>query len=194
MTDKRDENKPAPDFAMLRAVEILASLVEKRLSQPNVPPPPIDVPVILFNENIRFEIGATTRAEVIKALGTGYPFPSKGWETYGIRYGSSRALLSSFFRDDRLIAAEFYTPRTKNAPTLAPRDLGEFRLIPGEVKLGSSIASLDDRFCVALGGPATIVYKYRYELRFPGGVAYVMGNEGLIERLVLYAAEPPAEA
>jgi hypothetical protein len=187
MSGKND--RPAPDFAMLRAVEILASLVEKRLSQPIVPPLPIDVPVILFNENVRFEIGVTTRADVVKALGTGFPFPSQGWETYGVRHGSGRALVSAFFREDRLIAAELYLPRTKNAPTLAPRDIGEFRLIPGEVKLGASIASLDERFTVAEGGPATIVYKYRYEVRFPGGVAYAMGNEGTIERMVLYAAD-----
>jgi hypothetical protein len=189
----RDDG-PAPDFAMMRAVEILASIVEKRITQPNVPPPPIDVPVILFNENVRCAIGTTTRAEIIKALGTGYPFPSKGWETYATRQGNTRALLSVFFREEKLIAAEFYVPRTKHAPNLAARDLGEFRLIPGEVKLGGSIVSLDERFTMAVGGPATIVYKYRYELRYPGGVAYVMGNEGLIERLVLYAADADTHA
>lgn len=181
--------RPPPDFAMLRAVEILASIAEKRLTQPNVPPPPIDVPVILFNENIRFAIGTTTRSEVAKALGTGFAFPSKGWETYGIRQGNERALLSSFYRADKLIAVEFFIPRTKNAPTLAPRDLGEFRLIPGEVKLGTAVVSLDERFVTAVGGPGSAVYTYSYELRFPGGVAYAMGNKGKIERMVLYAAE-----
>jgi hypothetical protein len=183
------DEKPPPDFAMLRAVEVLAGIVEKRMTQPNVPPLPIDVPVILFNENVRCEIGATTRAEVIKALGTGFPFPSKGWETYAVRNGNERALLSVFFRDDKLIACEFYTPKTKNAPTLAPRDLGEFRLVPGEVKLGTAIVGLDERFTMAVGGPGSVMYKLSYELRFPRGVAYAMGNDGTIERMVLYADE-----
>lgn len=181
--------RPPPDFAMLRAVEILASIVEKRFSEPNVPPPPIDVPVVLFNENIRFAIGETTRARVHAALGTGFAFPAPGWETYGIRQNRSRALLSSFYRDDRLIAVELYTPKTKSAPNLAPSDVGEFRLIPGEVRLGQAIVGLDERFVTAVGGPAALVYKLAFELRFPGGVAYVMGNDGTIERLVLYAAE-----
>jgi hypothetical protein len=189
VSSDKPSDKPPPDFAMLRAVEVLASIAEKRLSQPNVPPLPIDVPVILFNENVRFAIGTTTRAEVIKALGTGYPFPSKGWETYAVRQGKGHALLSSFYRADTLIAVEFFIPRTKNAPTLAPRDLGEFRLIPGEVKLGTAIVGLDERFTSAVGGPATLVYKLSYELRFPGGVAYAMGNDGTIERMVLYADE-----
>jgi len=189
MTDKDKDNAPAPDFAMLRAVEVLASIVEKRMSQPNVPPPPIDVPVILFNENVRLEIGKTSRAELVKALGTGFPFPSKGWETYAVRQNGTRALLSAFFRDELLIAAELYLPRTKNAPNMVARDLGEFRLIPGEVKLGGAIVSLDERFTTAVGGPAGVVYKLSFELRFPGGVAYAMGNGGLIERLVLYAAD-----
>ena len=166
-----DEGKPPPDFAMLRAVEVLASIVEKRMSQPNVPPLPIDVPVILFNENLRFEIGTTTRADVVNALGTGFPFPSKGWETYAVRNGSDKALLSTFFRDEKLIACEFYKPKAKNAPTLAPRDLGEFRLVPGEVKLGTAIVGLDERFTVAVGGPGSVMYKPSYELRFPRGVA-----------------------
>ena len=68
------EGRPPPDFAMVRAVEILAKIAEKRLKQPNVPPPPIDVPVILFNENVRFQIGVTKRTDVVRALGTGFGF------------------------------------------------------------------------------------------------------------------------
>lgn len=182
-----DKGRPPPDFAMLRAVEILATIAEKRLRAPNVPPPPIDVPVILFNENIRFELGVTKRSGVIKELGTGYPFPSIGWETYGIR-DNGRRLLSLFYKDDTLVALEYYIPKTDNAPNLAPRDLGEFRLIPGEVKLGSAIVSLDERFVPAVGGPSNIIYELAYEVRYPGGVAYAMGNAGILERLVLYAA------
>ncbi len=173
---------------MVRAVEILAQIAEKRLKAPNVPPPPIDVPVILFNENVRFAIGETKRPDVIRALGTGFPYPAKGWDTYSVRAGRTRQLLSAFYSDDLLVGVEYYTPKTKNAPELAARELGEFRLIPGEIAVGSAIVSLDERFVPAVGGPGTHVYAHAFEVRFPGGVAYAMGNDGIVNRLVLYAA------
>ncbi len=178
---------PTPDFAMVRAVEILAAIAEKRLRQPNVPPPPIDVPVILFNENIRFETGVTRRKDVIRALGTGFAYPAKGWDTYSFREGRERRMLSAFYKDDVLVGVEFYVPMTDTVPNLAPRDIGEFRLVPGEVHVGSAIVSLDERFVEAVGGPGTAVYKYAYEIRYPSGVAYAMGNDGTVTRLVLYA-------
>jgi len=173
---------------MVRAVEILAQIAEKRLKQPNVPPPPIDVPVILFNENIRFQIGTTKRTEVVRALGTGFSYPAKGWDTYAVRENRERRLLSTFYKDGILVGAEYYIPQTDSAPNLAPRELGEFRLIPGEVRIGLAVLSLDERFVPAVGGPGTAVYKHAYEVRFPGGVAYAMGNDGTISRLVIYAA------
>jgi hypothetical protein len=182
-----DGGRPPPDFAMVRAVEILAAIAEKRLRQPNVPPPPIDVPVILFNENIRFQTGTTRRSDVVRALGTGFPYPAKGWDTYGIREGRERRLLSAFYKDDLLVGVEFYTPLTDTVPNLTPRDVGEFRLVPGEVRVGVAITSLDDRFVPAVGGPGTAVYTYAYEVRYPNGVAYAMGNAGIVSRLVLYA-------
>jgi hypothetical protein len=182
--------KPPPDFAMVRAVEILAQIAEKRLKQPNVPPPPIDVPVILFNENIRFEIGVTKRTDVIRELGTGFAYPAKGWDTYGVRENNERRLLSAFYKDELLVGVEYYIPQTDTAPKLAPRELGEFRLIPGGVRIGLAILSLDERFVPAVGGPGTAIYKLAYEVRYPGGVAYAMGNDGTISRLVLYAAPP----
>jgi hypothetical protein len=175
---------------MVRAVEILAAIAEKRLRQPNVPPPPIDVPVILFNENVRFEIGKTTRKDVIRALGTGFAYPAKGWDTYGVREGKEKRLLSAFYKNDLLVGVEYYVPQTDTAPNLAPRDLGEFRLVPGEVRVGLGVISLDERFVPAVGGPGTAVYAHAFEVRYPGGVAYAMGNEGTITRLVLYAAPP----
>lgn len=184
------EKRPPPDFAMVRAVEILASIAEKRMKQPNVPPPPIDVPVVLFNENIRFTIGETKRKDVVRALGTGFPYPAKGWDTYGVREGRERRLLSAFYRDDALVGVEYFIPTTDTAPNLAPRELGEFRLIPGEVKIGTAVVSLDERFVTAVGGPARVVYPHAFEVRYPGGVAYAMGRDGTITRLVLYAADP----
>lgn len=183
-------SKPPPDFAMVRAVEILAQIAERRLKQPNVPPPPIDVPVILFNENIRFQTGVTKRKDVIKVLGTGFAYPAKGWDTYGVRENNERRLLSAFYKDDLLVGVEFYVPQTESAPRLEPRELGEFRLVPGEVRIGMGIISLDERFVEAVGGPGTAVYKSAFEVRYPNGVAYAMGNDGTVSRLVLYAETP----
>ena len=39
-------------------------------------------------------------------------------------------------------------------------------------------------------GPGTAVYKHAFEVRYPGGVAYAMGNDGTVSRLVLYAETP----
>jgi hypothetical protein len=180
--------KPAPDFATIRAVEILASIALGARANPIVPPPPIDRPVILFNETQAFAIGTTTRAEAERALGTGYPFPGKGWHTYAVRTGGGRRLLSVVYRNDVLTGAEFYIPKTDKVPPLAPRTFGDFRLIPGEIALGKMMRALDARYTEAVGGPGQLMYAQVYEIRFPGGLGYVMGNDGLAERLALYTA------
>ncbi|MGB8267400.1 MAG: hypothetical protein WCE44_13815 [Candidatus Velthaea sp.] len=177
-----------PDFAMVRAVEILASIATGARSAPIVPPPPIDRPVILFNEMQAFEIGKTTRQNVEKSLGTGYPFPGKGWHTYAVRGHAGRRLLSVVYNNDVLSGAEFYVPKGDSVPALAPRNFGDFRLIPGEISLGKMMRTLDARYTQAVGGPGQLVYAQIYEIRFPGGLGYVMGNEGLAERLALYTA------
>jgi hypothetical protein len=183
-----DDETPAPDFAMIRAVEILASIATRQQNTPLVPPPPIDRPVILFNETQTFELGATARKAVERTLGIGFTYPAKGWHTYATRGGGERRLLSVFYRDGLLAAVEYYLPKTQGAPALAPRDLGDFRLIPGEVTLGMGLASLDARYITAVSGPSPVIYAQAYEIRFPGGIGYVMGNAGRAERLVLYAA------
>jgi hypothetical protein len=186
-----DEKAP-PDFAMLRAVEILASIATRQRAKPIVPPPPIDRPVILFNESIALEIGKSTRRAVERTIGTGFPYPSKGWNTYASRFGGTRRLLSLIYRTDILTGVEYYLPKGDGVPALAPRDWGDFRLIPGEVALGMSLASLDERYTEAVGGPGQLVYAQAYEIRFPGGLGYVMGNDGKAERLVLYIDRDPA--
>jgi hypothetical protein len=55
------------------------------------------------------------------------------------------------------------------------------------VHVGIAIVSLDERFVEAVGGPGSAVYTYAYEVRYPNGVAYAMGNDGTVTRLVLYA-------
>lgn len=181
-------SEDAPDFAMLRAVEILASIASGRRTSTNVPPPPIDRPVVLFNEIQRFELGTTKRADVERTLGSGFSFPAKGWHAYASRYGGERRLLCAFYRDGVLVGVEYFLPKGDGVPALAPRDLGDFRLLPGEVGIGAALGSLDARYTLAPGGPAQLVYAQAFEIRFPGGLGYVMGNDGRAERLVLYAA------
>jgi hypothetical protein len=185
----------APDFAMQRAVEILASIYEQNRARRNVPPAPLDRPVVLATERLVFALAATTRAEVEHAFGVAFSYPMRGWHTYAAREDGARNFLSLFYAGAcpepgrrTLVALEYYVPKADRAPGLAARDYGALRLSPGDVALGATTGSLDPRYVVAVGGPAPVVYAEAYEARFPGGVAYVMGNAGRIERLGLYAA------
>jgi hypothetical protein len=178
-----------PDFAMLRAVEILASMHDRARKAPNRPPPPLDRPVVLFNERIAFAIGSTTRDQVERELGIAFSYPARGWHTYAIAGPNrERRLLSAFYKDNALLAAEFYVPRTDGAPTLEPRALGSFRFVPGEIALGMAGTAIPEHFVPAVGGPGTIVFDEAFEARFDGGVAYAMARKGTIERLALYKA------
>ena len=183
-----EQDAPAPDFAMRRAVEILAQVYEANRTRRNVPPAPLDRPVVLANERLVFALGTTTRAEVERAFGVAFAYPMRGWHTYAAREDGRRYFLSLFYSEQKLVALEYYLPKTERAPSLAARDYGAFRLSPGEVALGAATSALDERYVDAVGGPAPVVYAEAYEARFPGGVAYVMGNGGRVERLGLYAA------
>jgi hypothetical protein len=186
--DRASEEPRAPDFAMQRAVEILAQVYEANRARRNVPPAPLERPVVLANERLVFALGTTTRAEVERAFGVAFAYPMRGWHTYAAREGGRRYFLSLFYAEQSLIALEYYVPKADRAPSLAARDYGPFRLSPGDVALGAPTSALDERYVTAVGGPAPVVYAEAYEARFPGGVAYVMGNDGRVERLGLYAA------
>jgi len=182
-----NEGKPPPDFAMVRAVEIIAQIAEKLMNSASVLPPPIDVPVILFNENIMFVIGKTQRANVTKTLGQGYAFPAKGWETYAMRDNQNRYLLSLLYNEETLVGADYFVPKPSVVPELAPRNFGEFRLVPGQVSIGSDLTRLDQRFVEVREGPDARTYAHAFEVRFPGGVAYAQSNNAFIQRMVLYS-------
>ena len=183
-----DRDESAPDFAMHRAVEILAQVYEENRARRNVPPAPLDRPVVLANEHLTFALGTTARSAVERAFGVAFSYPIRGWHTYATREDGKRYFLSAFYAADALVALEYYVPEADRVPGLAARDLGAFRLTPGDVALGAATSALDARYTAAQGGPAPIVYAEAYEARYPGGVAYVMGNGGRIERLGLYAA------
>lgn len=182
-----DGSKPPPDFAMLRAVEVLAQMHERARRKSNVPPAPLDRPVVLHSARIVFEIGKTTRAQVERELGIAFSYPARGWHTYASAESSQTCLLSAFYKDGVLVAAELYAPRSDRAPALAPRDLGGFRLEPGALRIGAGVDAVPSTFTETLAGPAKVVYDRAFEARFQGGVAYAMARNGLIERLTLYA-------
>jgi hypothetical protein len=184
-----DGTKPPPDFAMLRAVEILAQIAEKQMTSAHTLPPPLDVPLVLFNEHIMFVIGKTQRASVVNALGPGYAFPARGWDTYAMREHNTRYLLSALYRDDVLVGVDYYVPKTNSVPELAVRNFGDFRIVPGQIAIGSDITNLDQRFVPVADGPDAHRYSYAFEVRYRGGVAYAQSNGPLIQRIVLYAVD-----
>lgn len=183
MSDEPD----SPDFAMARAVEILANIFERRQKILDAPPPPADRPIVLFNESLSLDVTATTRADTERALGIGFAYPALGWHTYCVRgSGGDRQFLSCFYSGDRLASAELYLPKSDRAPNLASRDL-RFRFVPGEIALGAAVTVLPEHFGRMAGAAEQLgAFANIFEARFPGGAAYAMGNGGAIERLALY--------
>jgi hypothetical protein len=180
----------APDFAMMRAVEILANIYESHMKREGAPPPPSDKPIFLFSEALALEVAVTTKAEAERVLGLAFSYPAMGWHTYGVRGGTaSRLLLSLFYSDDRLVSAELYLPKVDRAPKLQPQDI-RFRLVPGEIECGALVTTLPEHFGRMQGVPPELgAYEDMFEARFPGGAAYAMANGGVIERLALYILE-----
>jgi hypothetical protein len=76
---------------MVRAVEILAQIAEEQMASAHALPPPVDA--------------------VIAALGLGYAYPAKGWETYAMRASNARYLLSAPYREDVLAGVDYYIQR-----------------------------------------------------------------------------------
>lgn len=186
-----------PDFAMARAVEILANIYERNRKAADVPPPPSDVPITLFNEAIALRVGVTTRKEVEAALGIAFAYPAAGWHTYCVKGTRGEKLfVSIFYADKSLAAAELYVPKVERAPKLQPRDLF-FRLVPSEISVGVPFTSLPEHFGRINGLPPGLgAYSEVFEARFPGGAAYAMCNDGMIERIAIYVLDSqplPAE-
>jgi len=75
------------------------------LASASVLPPPLDVPIILFNENIMFGHWKNAESNRHQRLGAGYAYPAKGWETYAMRENNTRYLLSALYRDTYLFAS-----------------------------------------------------------------------------------------
>ncbi|HTV93609.1 MAG TPA: hypothetical protein VMG98_12915 [Verrucomicrobiae bacterium] len=176
-----------PDFAMLRAVEILAGIYERNAKLQDAPPPPSDKPLFLFSERLSLDVNATTRADVERQLGIAFKYPAPGWHSYGVRgRDGARLLLSLFYSKNQLASAELYLPKVDRAPKLEPQD-AHFRLVPGEIEVGMPLTTLPEHFGRMTGMPTRLgPYEEMFEARFPGGAAYAIGNDGIIERLALY--------
>lgn len=179
--------KPPPDFAMLRAVEILAQMHDRVRKRANTPPAPIERPVVLQSERLTLAVAKTKRAEVERELGIAFSYPARGWHTYATSESGQRCLLSLFYKNSILVATELYVPRGPHAPNLQARNMGGFRLEPGSVRVGMPTGAIPEPFTPAVGGPGKVVYDSAFEARFPGGVAYAMAAKGVIERLTIYA-------
>ena len=181
------DERPPPDFAMLRAVEVLARIASETRGRSPAPAPRLDHPLLLRGDRATFALGMA-RSAVVRAIGEGGPYPVAGWSSYALP--KTRAgwliLLSLFYRDDALFALELYRSRAEELPAL-PRISLRARLHPTDVAIGNAIRVAPHGFANAQGGPGRIVYSDAFEARFPGGVAFVMGNDGVAERLVLYA-------
>ncbi len=177
-----------PDFAMQRAVEILANIYERGQKQNDVPPPPADKPIVLFSETIALDVARTQRPDVERALGSAFAYPARGWHTYCVRGPDGARLFASlFYSESTLIAAELYVPKVDRAPKLAPRDV-TFRFVPGEITVGKPITTLPKHFArISALAEKFGAYAEMFGARFPGGSAYAMGNGGTIERLAIYA-------
>lgn len=179
--------QPPPDFAMQRAVEILANIYERNHKDNAVPPPPADKPIVLFSETIAFDVTRTSREEVERALGVAFSYPARGWHTYCVRgLERERLFASLFYSSGTLAAAELYVPKVERAPNLSPRDIS-FRFVPGEIAVGKPMTSLPEHFGrISALAEQFGAYNEMFEARFPGGSAYAMGNDGVIERLAIY--------
>ena len=172
---------------MQRAVEILANIYERLYKPQETAPPPSDKPILLFSEGLVLDVNTTTRVDVQRGLGMAFSYPSQGWHTYGVRgTNDARLLLSIFYSGEQLASAEIYVPKVERAPRLEPQD-AHFRLVPGEIEVGAPATSLPGHFGRMQGMPTELgPYAEIFEARFPGGAAYAMGNDGLIERLAIY--------
>lgn len=183
-----------PDFALLRAVDILERIAKDRV-QPNEPPPPVEHPVVLASDRCTLALGKTRRHEIERAFGRGVEYPAKGFRSYGVapwepqpEGAPRRWLLSVFYRGDVLFGVEHYIPKVRGIPPMALTTPGVLRIEPGGFKLTGPLHSLD-YFKPAHGGPSPVVFALAFEARFTGGVAWLMGNAGRIERIAIYGAE-----
>ena len=159
---------PPPDFAMLRAAELLAQMHRaQRRKKPQIET--FDVPAVLKSSRLSFEVNVTKRPQVEREIGVAFAYPARGWHTYATRENGVRCFLSAFYKQTTLIAVELYVPEAKPAPNLLPVEFGGFELEPRGIRIGMDASHI-------------------LEARFPGGAAYVKARGASIDRIAVYSA------
>jgi hypothetical protein len=161
-----------------------------RAAVPAAATPLIPGPIRLTNALLAFHAGVTTRREIEHSLGPAIAYPAPGWQTWSLAGMRDAWILSAFYKDSRLLGVEYYIAKTGELPRYVPRIKGAFRFVPGDIGLGNSLATLPEGFAAAGGLAGTVravVYQQIFQARWTAGMAIVAGNDGLIERLALYA-------
>ena len=165
-------------LAMQRAVEILARVYEANRARSNVPPVPLDRPVVLANERIVFALAGDDtwrgRACVRRRV-----LVSDARLAHLRRTRSGAAQLPELvLLRGHAAGARVLRPEDRSCADLGGARLRHVPAFRPATSLGARRHRIDQRYVTAIGGPAPVVYAEAYEARFPGGVAYVMGNAG----------------
>lgn len=164
----------------------------RKKTAPEAPPEPVSTePFTLRSDSLVFLVGFTTRRAIERRMGPAVEYPAPGWKTWaaaGLR--GETWILSAIYRGQVLIGIEHYLAKTENLPRFTPPANGIFKIVPGDIGIGTRITALGERFVSAAGkegGPRSIVYQHAYQARWPHGVAIISGNNGRVERMALYA-------
>jgi len=182
---------------------MFGGVFRKKPAAPEPVPTVSTEPITMVSDSLTFLVGFTTRRAIERRMGPAIEYPAPGWKTWaaaGLR--GECWVLSAIYRGQVLIGIEHYLAKTENLPRHTPPANGIFKLMPGNIGIGSRVALLDKRYISAAGregGPRSIVYQHAYQARWPHGIAIISGNDGRVERMGLYANHemptlPPAPA
>jgi hypothetical protein len=170
---------------------MFGGLFKKKAESQPAPEPVSTEPLTLVSDSLTFLVGFTTRRAIERRMGPAVEYPAPGWKTWaaaGLR--GEVWILSAIYRGQVLIGIEHYLAKTENLPRFTPPANGIFKMMPGNIGIGTRITALGDRFVSAAGregGPRSLVYQHAYQARWPHGVAIISGNDGRVERMALYA-------
>jgi hypothetical protein len=171
---------------------MFGGLFNKKKPVAEVAPEPVSTePFTLRCDSLVFLVGFTTRRAIERRMGPAVEYPAPGWKTWaaaGLR--GEVWILSAIYRGQVLIGVEHYLAKTENLPRFTPPANGIFKMMPGNIGIGTRVTALGSRFISAAGkegGPRSLVYQHAYQARWPHGVAIVSGNDGRVERIALYA-------
>jgi hypothetical protein len=164
----------------------------KKKAEAEPPPAPVSTePLTLVSDSLTFLVGFTTRRAIERRMGPAVEYPAPGWKTWaaaGLR--GEVWILSAIYRGQVLIGIEHYVAKTENLPRFTPPANGIFKMMPGNIGIGTRVTTLGERFVSAAGregGVRSLVFQHAYQARWPHGIAIISGNDGRVERMALYA-------